>query len=105
VITRPEDRSQFARLLSDGCQWGIRLYYAEQPKPEGIGQAFSIGADFIGSDRVVGTIAYTDESANVGGVAYMAIGDLEAGYVPLAHYIELLAAPQANAPVSTNRHT
>ena len=40
------------RLLGDGSQWGIRLHYAEQPKPEGIAQAFSIGADFIGSDRV-----------------------------------------------------
>jgi glucose-1-phosphate thymidylyltransferase len=52
VITTPEDCSQFARLLSDGSQWGIRLRYAEQPRPEGIGQAFSIGADFIDSDRV-----------------------------------------------------
>ena len=52
IITTPEDRSQFARLLGDGSQWGIRLCYAEQPRPEGIGQAFSIGADFIASDRV-----------------------------------------------------
>jgi glucose-1-phosphate thymidylyltransferase len=52
VITTPEDHSQFVRLLGDGSQWGIRLRYAEQPKPEGIAQAFSIGADFIGSDRV-----------------------------------------------------
>ena len=52
VITTPEDGSQFVRLLGDGSQWGIRLCYAEQPKPEGIAQAFSIGADFVGSDRV-----------------------------------------------------
>ena len=52
VITTSEDRSQFVRLLGDGSQWGIRLRYAEQPKPEGIAQAFLIGADFIGSDRV-----------------------------------------------------
>jgi glucose-1-phosphate thymidylyltransferase len=52
VITTSEDRSQFMRLLGDGSQWGIRLRYAEQPKPEGIAQAFLIGADFIGSDRV-----------------------------------------------------
>jgi glucose-1-phosphate thymidylyltransferase len=51
VITTPQDRSQFTRLLSDGSQWGVRLHYAEQPKPEGIGQAFVIGADFTGSDR------------------------------------------------------
>jgi glucose-1-phosphate thymidylyltransferase len=52
VITTPEDHSQFARLLGDGNQWGIRLCYAEQPKPEGIGQALSLGEDFIASDRV-----------------------------------------------------
>jgi len=52
IITTPEDHSQFVRLLGDGSQWGIRLSYAEQPKPQGIAQAFSIGADFIGSDRV-----------------------------------------------------
>jgi glucose-1-phosphate thymidylyltransferase len=52
VITTPEDLSQFVRLLGDGSQWGIRIGYAEQPKPEGIAQAFSIGADFVGADRV-----------------------------------------------------
>ncbi|HEY7548346.1 MAG TPA: glucose-1-phosphate thymidylyltransferase RfbA, partial [Hyphomicrobiaceae bacterium] len=52
VITTPEDRSQFKRLLGDGSQWGIRLSYAEQPKPEGLAQAFLIGADFIGRDPV-----------------------------------------------------
>jgi len=52
VITTPEDLSQFVRLLGDGSQWGIRICYAQQPKPEGIAQAFSIGADFVGADRV-----------------------------------------------------
>jgi glucose-1-phosphate thymidylyltransferase len=52
VITTPEDRGQFERLLGDGAQWGIRLRYAVQPKPEGLAQAFLIGADFIGNDRV-----------------------------------------------------
>ena len=52
VITTPEDRDQFERLLGDGTQWGIRLGYATQPKPEGLAQAFLIGADFIGRDRV-----------------------------------------------------
>jgi glucose-1-phosphate thymidylyltransferase len=52
VITTPMDRSQFERLLGDGSQWGIRLTYAEQPKPRGLAEAFIIGADFIGTDRV-----------------------------------------------------
>ena len=51
IITTPEDRSQFERLLDDGSQWGINLTYAVQPKPEGLAQAFLIGEDFVGSDR------------------------------------------------------
>ena len=53
IITRPEDRDQFQRLLGDGAQWGIHLSYAVQPKPDGIAQAITIGADFIGRERVV----------------------------------------------------
>jgi glucose-1-phosphate thymidylyltransferase len=53
IITTPMDRSQFERLLGDGSQWGIRLTYAEQPGPKGLADAFIIGADFIGGDRVV----------------------------------------------------
>src|SRR5262245_13429673 len=52
VITTPMDRSQFERLLGDGSQWGIRLSYTEQPKPAGLADAFVIGANFIGGDRV-----------------------------------------------------
>ncbi len=52
VITTPEDQSQFQRLLGDGSQWGMRLEYAAQAKPEGIAQAFLIGADFIGDQPV-----------------------------------------------------
>lgn len=52
IITTPQDHSQFERLLGDGRQWGIRFSYAQQPKPEGLAQAFLIGADFIGKDRV-----------------------------------------------------
>jgi len=52
VITTPGDAEQFRRLLGDGGQWGISLSYAVQPKPEGLAQAFLIGRDFVGSDRV-----------------------------------------------------
>ena len=47
VVTTPEDQPQFRRLLGDGSQFGLSLAYAAQPRPEGIAQAFLIGADFI----------------------------------------------------------
>jgi glucose-1-phosphate thymidylyltransferase len=52
VITTPEDQSQFQRLLGDGQELGINLQYAAQPKPEGLAQAFIIGEEFIGDDKV-----------------------------------------------------
>jgi len=47
VISTPEDTPRFQALLGDGTQWGIRLSYAVQPRPEGIAQAFLIGKDFL----------------------------------------------------------
>jgi glucose-1-phosphate thymidylyltransferase len=52
VITTPEDAHQFERLLGDGSQWGISITYAVQPSPDGLAQAFILGADFIGGDKV-----------------------------------------------------
>ena len=52
VITTPEDQSGFVRLLGDGRQFGIRISYAAQPKPEGLAQAFVIGRSFVGEDAV-----------------------------------------------------
>jgi glucose-1-phosphate thymidylyltransferase len=52
IITTPEDAPAFKQLLGDGARWGISLSYAQQPKPEGLAQAFIIGEDFIGDSRV-----------------------------------------------------
>ena len=52
VITTPAELGRFEALLRDGRQWGVSLSYAEQPRPEGLAQAFLIGRDFIGDDRV-----------------------------------------------------
>lgn len=50
IITTPEDRAGFERLLGDGSQWGLTLDYAVQPSPDGLAQAFVIGADFLAGE-------------------------------------------------------
>jgi len=50
VISTPQDTPRFAQLLGDGSQWGINLHYTVQPSPDGLAQAFILGADFVGND-------------------------------------------------------
>lgn len=52
IITTPDDQASFQNLLGDGSQWGISLQYAVQPSPDGLAQAFLIGEEFIGDDKV-----------------------------------------------------
>ncbi|MFO7856481.1 MAG: glucose-1-phosphate thymidylyltransferase RfbA [Paracoccaceae bacterium] len=52
IITTPHDAEPFRRLLGDGSHWGLALSWAVQPEPEGLAQAFLIGRDFVGTDRV-----------------------------------------------------
>ena len=52
IITTPHDQEQFVRLLGDGSQWGCDFRYVVQPSPDGLAQAFILGAEFIGQDSV-----------------------------------------------------
>jgi glucose-1-phosphate thymidylyltransferase len=52
VITTPEDQDKFEALLGDGAKWGLKLSYKIQPEPKGLAQAFTIGEEFIGNDKV-----------------------------------------------------
>src|SRR5512137_1594995 len=52
IISSPEDLPQFQRLIGSGSQWGVRFDYAEQTTPRGLADAFLVGKEFIGSERV-----------------------------------------------------
>ena len=69
VITTPEEQLSFKRLLGDGSHLGLSLSYAEQPRPEGLAQAFLIGRDFVGSNAVAlalgDNILYGDKLTDV----------------------------------------
>ena len=70
IISTPDDTPRFEALLGDGHQFGITLSYAVQPSPDGLAQAFIIGADFIGNDSVamvLGDNIFLKEASQGGG--------------------------------------
>lgn len=81
IITTPEDNPQFKRLLGDGSQVGCRFEYAIQEVPNGLAQAFVIGADFIGTDKVALVLGDNIFYGSGLGRQLQALNNIEGGYV------------------------
>lgn len=81
IITTPEDNEQFRRLLGDGSQVGCRFEYAVQEVPNGLAQAFVIGAPFIGDDKVALILGDNIFYGSGLGRQLQALNDIEGGYV------------------------
>ena len=87
IITTPQDLSQFEKLLGDGSAWGISLSYAVQPSPDGLAQAFIIGADFIGNSSSVALVLGDNIFYGTGlGTSLRRHTDLVGGHV-FAHHV------------------
>lgn len=91
IITTPEDSAQFQRLLGDGSELGMRLEYAVQPQPEGLAQAFLIGADFVGDDRVALALGDNIFYGTGLGTALRRLNEIDGGQVFAYH----VSNPQA----------
>jgi len=86
IITTPGDLAQFQHLLGDGAAWGISLTYAVQPSPDGLAQAFIIGADFIGSDAVALVLGDNIFYGTGLGASLRRLGEIKGGHV-FAHHV------------------
>lgn len=88
IISTPQDLPLFRRLLGDGTQWGLEFSFAEQPRPEGLAQAFLIGASFVGSDPsclILGdNIFYGHDLAN----SLLAADQREIGATVFAYHVQ-----------------
>ncbi|HEU0109635.1 MAG TPA: glucose-1-phosphate thymidylyltransferase RfbA [Flavisolibacter sp.] len=81
IITTPEDHTSFKRLLGDGSNVGCRFEYAVQAVPNGLAQAFVIGADFIGTDKVALVLGDNIFYGTGLGRQLQALNDIDGGYV------------------------
>ncbi|TQJ49861.1 glucose-1-phosphate thymidylyltransferase RfbA [Phycicoccus sp. SLBN-51] len=88
IITTPQDSEQFRRLLGDGSAWGVELSYAVQPAPEGLAQAFIIGADFIGDDSVALVLGDNIFYGTGLGTSLRANTDVQGGHIFAYHVTE-----------------
>jgi glucose-1-phosphate thymidylyltransferase len=91
VITTPQDAESFERLLGDGSQWGMRIEYAVQERPEGLAQAFLLGADFIGDQKVALVLGDNIFYGAGLGTSLASYTDLEGAHV-FAHHVANPAA-------------
>ncbi|WP_368930262.1 glucose-1-phosphate thymidylyltransferase RfbA [Achromobacter xylosoxidans] len=99
LITTPQDLPRFEALLGDGSRWGISIEYREQPRPDGIAQAFVIAESFIGRDKVVLMLG---DNIFFGGDAFpRAIAGFEAGATIFAYHVK---DPQRYGVVEFDRH-
>jgi len=85
IITTPDDAWAFRRLLGDGSDVGIEISYAEQPAPEGLAQAFLIGADFVGDDDVCLVLGDNIFYGTGLGTALQRVGPVDGGHVFAYH--------------------
>lgn len=85
LIATPEDRGRFQQLLGDGSQWGIKIEYREQVRPEGIAQAFLIADDFIGQGPV--TLILGDNLFFGGDALPRALADFRSGAAIFAYHV------------------
>src|SRR5499427_9206059 len=85
LISTPQDLGRFRQLLGDGDPWGLHIEYREQPKPEGIAQAFLIAESFISKDAV--TLILGDNVFYGGDVFSRAFGEFESGATIFGYHV------------------
>ena len=100
IITTPHEADGFHRLLGDGSQFGIKISYATQPSPDGLAQAFVIGADFIGDEKVALVLGDNIFYGSGLGTQLRTFSDVDGGAV-FAYWV---AEPQAYGVVEFDAH-